>query len=375
MRRNLSSSTAITGFVLLASLLGAAKAHAGGESGGAGAATSPGGAGGAGFTGNPGASGYTGPRLSGGGGGAGGYGAVLPVPGRIVTSYVYRGGNGGHGGNSDGYQAGGGGGGDGGVGLFFDAYGGSATIAGAGQILGGNGGDGAYAYWRGVGAMGGNGGHGIQGNGLTIVNKGTIQGGMAGAGGAGSARRGGTTGPDGLAGAGIFGSELSITNSGIISGGLNADSYGRANAITFTGGANRLELQAGSVITGNVVVQSGTGTLALSGTADGTFDASALGATPQYQGFTSLEKTGSGTWTVTGASSFSGQTTIGAGQVAVNGSLVNSDVRVTGGSPGRTGAVGGIVVENGGILAPARQPSAGSMRRAMSCSTPARSIR
>jgi len=289
---------------------------------------------------------------AGGGGGAGGYGAVLQVSGNVVTSNTYRGGNGGHGGLTE-WETQAGGGGDGGIGLFFSTMGGSVTVTTLGQIIGGNGGNGGEATspWGGAGAAGGNGGNAIEGNSLTVVNQGTIQGGNAGAGGT-TVSPGGTNGADGLAGIGISGSDLSITNAGTITGGLNASGSGRANAITFTGGTNRLELRVGSAITGDVVVQSGTGTLAFGGATNSTFDAASLGPGGQYQGFTSVEKTGASTWTMTGTSFFAGPTTVEAGHLAVNGSLAYSDVRVTGGSLGGTGAVGGIVVESGGTVAP-----------------------
>ena len=73
----------------------------------------------------------------------------------------------------------------------------------------------------------------------------------------------------------------------------------RANAITFTGGVNSLEIQNGSTISGNAVaVLNGTDTFALGGATDSSFDTTQIGA--QYKNFTAFKKTGASTWTLTG---------------------------------------------------------------------------
>ncbi|MCB5175667.1 autotransporter domain-containing protein [Microvirga lenta] len=65
-----------------------------------------------------------------------------------------------------------------------------------------------------------------------------------------------------------------------------------------------------------------------------------------------LVKTGSGRLNLTGTSPFSGRTEVQAGRLAVNGSLGESVVTVTGGSLGGTGTVGGLVARNGATIAP-----------------------
>ena len=120
-----------------------------------------------------------------------------------------------------------------------------------------------------------------------------------GNGGAGGAAAGaGIAGTPGAGGVGIIGSGLTIFNSGNISGGVSGDSATRANAITFTGGSNVLELQPGSTIFGNVVDQTSAGTLRLGGAINttGSFDASSIGPAAQYQGFSTFIKTGDSTW-------------------------------------------------------------------------------
>lgn len=100
----------------------------------------------------------------------------------------------------------------------------------------------------------------------------------------------------------IFGNNQSFTliNSGTIRAGA-----GQANALQSTGSIARtltLELQAGSVIVGNVVAIAGgsANTFRLGGSTDATFDVSAIGATGQYQNFNLFQKTGASTWTLTG---------------------------------------------------------------------------
>ena len=143
----------------------------------------------------------------------------------------------------------GGAGGDGGTGIFFSAPGASLTNSGAGNIQGG-------------------------------------AGGAAGAGGAGTTA--GTAGAGGAGGVGVVGSGLTIINSGTIAGGLASDTVTRANAITFTGGVNSLTLQSGFSILGNVVaVSGGTDTFALGGATNSSFNTTLIGT--QYQNFTALQ--------------------------------------------------------------------------------------
>jgi autotransporter-associated beta strand protein len=241
-----------------------------------------------------------------GGGGGVGVGFIAPGSRLDLLSGTITGGQGGFGGDwgtaRQGSTVAGGGGGSGGAGVL----GSGLVITSAGTIMGGAGGRGGNSFGR-SGNSGGVGGDGIRGSGNTIFNSGTIAGGNGGAG--GTIYNAGTDAP-GLGGVGISGSDLSVTNAGSISGGLADTGAGvRANAIFFSGGVNRLELVAPTLggtyssIIGNVVVDTGagaTGTLALGGAHDALFDISGLGASGQYQGFSSFEKVGTGTWTLVG---------------------------------------------------------------------------
>ncbi len=67
----------------------------------------------------------------------------------------------------------------------------------------------------------------------------------------------------------------------------------------------------------------------------------------------SFTKTGAGALTLTGISGLIGPTTIGAGALAVDGSLANSTVTIAAGAALRGGGtVGGIVAQSGGTIAP-----------------------
>jgi hypothetical protein len=302
----------------------------------------------------------------GGTGGAGGIGAVLTGTMMSSNSTIgsITGGNGGNGAAAEVGDAGNGGnGGNGGSGLSITAAG--ATFTNQGTITAGNGG--ASSAGAGSTFGGGNGGNGGAGgvgvaftaSGATLTNQGTITGGNGTAGGAGGPDTGpevppepGVAGNNGAGGAGVSGSNLTVINSGSIVGGLNGDGVTRANAITFTGGTNILQLQAGSTITGNVVGTGGD-MLALGGAINSTFDISTVGATQQYQGFSALQKTGISNWTVTGTQTATAAWSVNAGVLTVNGDISSSSgVTVNaGGTLGGVGIVSTTAV-NGGTLAP-----------------------
>ena len=248
----------------------------------------------------------------GGGGGGGGIGIQVTVPGATLNNIggtaIIKGGNGGDGGvgmpplavggspNPDN-----GAGGLGGAGVAGD----SIAITNSGTIGGGNGGN-APLTGNTPRSPGGDGGHGIIGNNNTITNSGTIQGGNGGNAAGDNPVAGAASG--GAGGDGITGSDLTVINSGTIANGLggtvrfgNPGSDG--HAITFTGGTNRLELHATSIIKGIVDATAGvSNTLALGGTAPGSFDVGLIGPLggTQYRGFQTFEVTGSAIWTLTG---------------------------------------------------------------------------
>jgi len=228
-----------------------------------------------------------------GNGGSGGVGgsAIAGSGGTIDVgiSGSVQGANGGVGGTASGAGNGGTGG------VSGSAISGSGfTITNAGLIFAGVGGTGGDSSGGGNGGNGGAGAVGITGSNLTITNLtgAQIGGGVGGVGGTGA-----SGGAVGAGGAAIAGSNITIVNDGTIVGGTSGGGAS-ANAITFTGGTNVLELQSNSSITGNVVAASSADTLRLGGSASGTFDLSQIGAGQQFQNFGTLAKTGSSTWTV-----------------------------------------------------------------------------
>jgi len=396
-RRALLAGTMLAGMILFTALSaaparadGGAGGHGGAGTGGSGGTTSAtstggnggtatpasgGGGGGAGTTGGNGSDGAAllgggggtgGPTFGangsiggsgagapggGGGGGGGAHGAL--ITGTSTNSAALNGGNGGAGGSGAG--AGGGGGGAGGYGAVVN--GSSLTYTNASMITGGAGGAGGSG--SGATSASGNGGDGGVGvfltSGNTLNNSGSITGGNGGAGGIGTGTA--ANGSAGAGGAGIVGSGLTVLNSGSITGGLSGNGVTRANAITFTGGTNTLELRPGSTITGNVVAFSAADTLALGGSGSASFDVSQIGSSAQYQGFGVFQKTGASTWTLTGTNAAALPWAINAGTLIVNGSIANSAVTVNaGGTLAGTGTVGATTIMSGGTLAPGNSP-------------------
>ncbi|MBP2561221.1 fibronectin-binding autotransporter adhesin [Neorhizobium galegae] len=275
--------------------------------------------------------------------------------------------------------AGGGAGGAGGAGarLLFTNVVNNGTIHGGEGRGGGAGGVGVDMTRNSIlinnglieGGQGATGGAGVNysgpGNAGSLVNNGTIRGGTGTAGSLNSSGvlvrvqanqivntgtiEGGTGGAGISSGSAIV--NLDIVNSGTIrAGGGQADAITRSVAATT--GTLTLELQAGSVIVGNVVagVAPTTDTLRLGGAGNDSFDISAIGVAAQYRNFDVFEKTGSSKWTLTGTDTAATNWTIYDGTLAVNGTVGGTmDVRAAGVLQG-IGQVG--TTTSGGTIAP-----------------------
>ncbi|MGA0563747.1 autotransporter domain-containing protein [Ancylobacter sp. VNQ12] len=276
---------------------------AGGTGGGGGYAPGMG-------AGGPGASGI------GGIGGAGGVGVLLGGDNQSLSNASgasIRGGAGGAGGTPYiGLLGGDGGAGGAGAVLSGGTVTNAGTLAGGNGGAGGNGSDPTYGLSSGYGGAGGEGGAGVSASSTLLTNSGTISGGNGGAGGVGVYLADGSPGAGGV---GVSGSNLTITTSGTISGGLSGDGVTRANAITFTSGSNTLQLRAGYAFTG-AVAGAGSDTLQLGGAVAASFDTSGIGA--QYAGFSTFEKLGTGTWTLTGTTAAVTPWTISQGILLVS---------------------------------------------------------
>ncbi|MDR6871360.1 outer membrane autotransporter protein [Bosea sp. BE125] len=248
-----------------------------------------------------------------------------------------------------------------------------ATLVNNGSISGGV----ANAYLRPIGSIQGN---GVSlGNGSTLINNvgATVQGGNSQGIGAGAglymnatARavtatnygtiRGGSDLTGTVAGnaavRGLSGSAStsSLTNFGLLEGGNGAAAIsedgtwnlaivnngtiragaGQSNAIVFgqtAASTSTLELQAGSIITGNVVASASAtnDTFRLGGTGSASFDVSTIGPAAQYRNFDVFEKTGAGTWSLTGTGTATTNWTVTEGTLQIgnggtSGSLVGS---------------------------------------------------
>lgn len=175
-------------------------------------------------------------------GGSGGGGAgVAMSSGSIAVSGVVTGGAGGaSAGNSGG----------GGAGVVITA--GSVQVNPGGQILGGAGGVAGVGYSTGLGGAAVSIGAG------TVVNFGTLRGG-AGA----MANFSGQTGGQAV----LAGSNVTVVNRGTLEGGQHLGQTTR-QAVLFQGSGNRLELWEGSVTTGDVIFAGSGNTLAV-GSASG----------------------------------------------------------------------------------------------------------
>ncbi|MFJ0924036.1 autotransporter SphB2, partial [Bordetella bronchiseptica] len=172
----------------------------------------------------------------------------------------------------------------------------------------------------------------------------------------------------GGAGVRIAGNGNRLVNAGRIAGGLSADGQ-QADAVRIDGAGNTFELRAGSVLQGNAVATGGANVLALGGAQPGVFDVSALVAgapaawsgVARYGGFTAYEKTGTGSWRLTGGNAAALSWTVRAGRLAVDAEMAGSAMTVAaGGTLGGTGTVGDTTVRAGGALAPGN--SIGTLR-------------
>ncbi|CAN7170255.1 autotransporter domain-containing protein [Bosea sp. LjRoot237] len=152
------------------------------------------------------------------------------------------------------------------------------------------------------------------------------------------------------------GTILDLVNSGTIRAGA-----GHANAIQWSSGVApttgriNLELQAGSQIIGNVVANP-TGlldTLRLGGSADASFNVSAIGPAAQYQNFDAFIKTGTSTWTLTGTATTAIPLSVEQGTLLVNGSSLGNVGVLVGATLGGTGTINGnVTIDSNGTLAP-----------------------
>jgi hypothetical protein len=155
-----------------------------------------------------------------------------------------------------------------------------------------------------------------------------------------------------------------ISNTGVISAPLEGIAVGVAGisvfdsgtitvpsltAIVFAGGVNTLTLGPGFAISGKVV-GSGSDVFQLGGVGSGTFDLSTIGASQQYQGFTTFNVV-SGTWTVSNTFSQAQAWNVDGGTLAGTGTLNAVNVNAGGTlAPGVPGSPGGTLNIQGNLV-------------------------
>jgi fibronectin-binding autotransporter adhesin len=110
-----------------------------------------------------------------------------------------------------------------------------------------------------------------------------------------------------------------------------------ADGTTLQAAANGLAVANVVRLNGDVTVDTQSNTMTLSGPISGTGG---------------LDKIGSGTLMLTGASTYTGTTTVSEGVLNVNGSLVSTVCVCSGATLTGTGSIGGLSVSGGGIVAP-----------------------
>ena len=178
--------------------------------------------------------------------------------------------------------------------------------------------------------------------------------------GTGASGRGLVIGPEGVGAS--FVASGTFTNTGTIEG-FNAVYYrdhalggtfvnsgtitAHGGAASFmSGSADTLTLMTGSTTTGAVNGNGGTDALKLDGTTTGSF------AISQLVNFESIQKLGSGSWSLTGDNAATMPITIDAGRLGINGIMSASNVTVNAGTLGGNGTVGTVDVRAGAHVAP-----------------------
>jgi len=158
-----------------------------------------------------------------------------------------------------------------------------------------------------------------------------------------------------------------------LNGGSSNSMFGSPNvAVDLGGGTSQFMNRNGGTMEIGSLGATGSGTV-LSGTQTGTVasvyqigglqtDAVFAGSIVNGGGGTSINKVGSGTWTLSGASTHTGTTTVSQGALLVDGSLGNTAVTVASGALlGGDGTIGGSVAANAGaILSPGTIPFTGA---------------
>jgi uncharacterized protein with beta-barrel porin domain len=146
----------------------------------------------------------------------------------------------------------------------------------------------------------------------------------------------------------VLGGAANVTNSGTITGNIG-------QAMLFGGDDDRLELQQGSVINGDVQASGGTDTLVFGGAGAFNFDISEVDGDnanngEQYLNFETFIKEDASTVTLIGDNAEIGAFSVVGGQLNVGGTMSANFAVGPGGTLGGTGTIGAFVAD--GTIAP-----------------------
>jgi len=136
---------------------------------------------------------------------------------------------------------------------------------------------------------------------------------------------------------------------------LAAGANAGLSAVIDQSGSGNLKFTSNLTATG-----AQTHTLVLKGSTSGTGEIAGAIVDNSGTNKTSVTKEGTGSWNLTGNSTYTGATTVSAGTLFVNGSLGNTAVTVNGGTLGGVATIGtsgaSLTVNSGGTLAPGNSP-------------------
>jgi fibronectin-binding autotransporter adhesin len=126
-------------------------------------------------------------------------------------------------------------------------------------------------------------------------------------------------------------------------------SIGNGATLNITGGATATDLPYTLTINAPTISGSATINVANNGTGRGLLT---LGPTSEATPGSTLTKTGPGTLSFLGPSSYTGLTSVNGGTLAVNGSISGATMVNNGGTLGGVGTLAAVTVQNGGTIAP-----------------------
>jgi T5SS/PEP-CTERM-associated repeat protein len=150
-------------------------------------------------------------------------------------------------------------------------------------------------------------------------------------------------------------SSLTVADGGNVAAPQTTIAANHGSSVTLNIGRFGTNDAAGTVSTPTIAFGAGTGTINFNQSNSTTISA-------PISGNGSVNQLGSGTTILAGHNTYTGPTTVAAGDLVVNGSIANSTVTVNnGGTLSGSGSVGGIVLNLGGTINPGNSPGTHSV--------------